>query len=172
MNGQQISTLAFTFMVGIAAGFYLYVIGFAPQVARVSDTLGLDTTDEIYRKGLVIEGEEYGACGNSCASFQLRADRQFSFLRAPGQSPVTGEVSRALYARLEAAAVPDALAAYALPSTAPTCVSDEDSSDVAYDISVDGTVVNLDTCRTQLTPATALYKELAELWKVMRNTGS
>ncbi len=168
MKGQQITTIGFTFFVGIAAGFYLYVIGFAPQVAKVTDTLGLDTTGAVY-EGLVIEASAYGNCDDMCMSYQIRNDRKFTIVIGDA-NPTVGELPRGVWGELEALTATGTLAAYALPSEAIACASDANGSDTQYDIAHNGEVYTLDTCRTNFSKESQLAEKLDEIENYMRST--
>jgi hypothetical protein len=172
MSGQQITTLGFTFFVGIAAGFYLYVIGFAPQVAKVSDTLGMDGSSTNYDKGLVIEGTLYGSCLSACASFQLRPDGTYTVLLAPGASPKTGELPRVVSADLKKVATKQLLARLAEPSAAASCASDNGGLDAVYDIALNGEVFTVDSCTTALSSQNDLAPILDSIWNTLLNAES
>ena len=74
MKKQDILSIVMTFFVGVLAGSYLYIVGFAPTVA----TLAVPSQEKL--DALVIESDVYGGCRDDCPSFQLLGDGSYRYL--------------------------------------------------------------------------------------------
>lgn len=169
MTRQQIFLLISTFVVGMVAGAYMYITGFAPNYDNNIPQ------DESNRGGaLSIRGEQFGGCEmvGVCASFELTANRKYRYIREhhlDEETPVamTGTVSRATFTELEEVLNNTDLMELKVPGN--NCNAAVDGIDYRYDIVVDGVSYELNSCGTEFY-GSRLYNELLKLWGEMIKT--
>jgi hypothetical protein len=163
LTKQDALSILITMVAGFIVGMYLYVMGFAPQVEKVTQQF------EPGPPAWVIVGEAYGGIrAVSAPAFRIEADGSYRYLPpAPiGElaEPQTGTLPRGWQRPLESFLTADTLATLAVPREADDCASFVDGLDYTYDITFDGTEYNLDTCYTALADNAALVATLADLW--------
>ncbi len=165
MTKQDKLSILITFTVGLFAGVYLYVAGFATtfKLPEVS-------TDDIYTEFVLI-GEGYGACelDNTCLSFQLLESGAYRGLydAADGTEVVKeGVIPRALRRELLEALTPAALTTQSDLIALP-CRFGEDGTNYRFEVTREGTEYSLDTCRTALDYEGVTWKTLAKLWNYL-----
>ncbi len=162
LSKQDKLSILITFTVGLFAGVYLYVAGFATtfKLPEVS-------TGDIYTEFVLI-GEGYGACelDNTCLSFQLLENGSYRALydAADGSTVVKeGAIPRALRRELINALTANALAIESDLIARP-CRFGDDGTNYRFEITKKGTEYSLDTCRTALDYEGGIWKALAKLW--------
>ncbi len=161
-----------TFLIGVTAGGYLYLIGFAPQIEKASEYFESDPRE--VDAGFLLSGERYGGCerADACASFQVRADGTFSYLSTgvlSGGTPITGELPRAVLLSLREAATKENLRAAAKEQGSDTCSSFVDGTDYRYEITLNTVVYDLDTCYTAFSHQSEIGLALDKLWIYFQN---
>jgi hypothetical protein len=169
MKGQDIMLIATTALLGLVAGMYLYVVGFAPEF--LADN-GRDVEEY---ETLAIEGEVYGGMrAGTPPSFQVLADGSFRYLpfteRGGEVAPQEGTLPRALRNELKTALVATELEAASRPVTPEMCAQMYDGIDYRYHITVEGISYKLDTCGTDFGVDTALGESLGALWTYFEET--
>ncbi len=167
MKRQDILTILITFTFGLLSGGYLYVVGFAPQMEKVSDVIGTDEKTEYDQ--LTVVGTRYGGCSRaqSCDSFQVRGDGAYSYLPGDiitGAEPVTGNLPGYLTRELNSAVSLSVLTAAAVVKAPDTCDSYIDKNDYRYDITFDTIVYDVDTCGTDFSQSMPLGQTLDKIW--------
>lgn len=163
MTNQQLFVLGFTFFVGMAAGFYIYVTSFAPQYGA-STAQGTDVE-------LTIIGDQVGGCQmvGICPSFRLESDRRFDYIPAhqltdAEPAPVSGRVSTEAYRQLQTILADTDMAS--LQVEADVCQAAFDGIDYQYRIVYDDTEYELNSCGTEFY-GTRLYNQLLVVWGEM-----
>lgn len=165
LSRQDRLSILITFTVGLFAGVYLYVVGFATTFV-----LPEVSTDDIYTE-FVLTGEGYGACelDNTCLSFQLLENGSYRGLydAADGSTVVKeGSIPRALRRELVNVFTAEAMAVesdlIALP-----CHFGEDGTNYRFEVTKEGTEYSFDTCRTALNYEGEIWTTLAKLWNYL-----
>ncbi len=162
LSKQDKLSILITFTVGLFAGVYLYVAGFATTF-----NLPEVSTGDIYTEFVLI-GEGYGACelDNTCLSFQLLENGSYRALydAADGTTVVKEAViPRALRRELTNALTANALTVESDLIARP-CRFGDDGTNYRFEITKEGTEYSLDTCRTALDYEGVVWKALAKLW--------
>ena len=169
MHKQDLVSVLLTFTVGVIAGGYLYLIGFAPQFIPTG-VPGSQAYDE-----LTITGEQYGGCQmtRACPSFQIRADGSYRYAQGSTAdervSVREGRLPNSLRRDVLDVMRTPLLEESAEPVERDACPSYADGADARYDVSKDGERYRLDTCHTALSPDTEPGRTLAKLWNYFRN---
>lgn len=163
MKKQDILSLMVTFAIGVVAGGYLYLTGFAPQLDKITGQ-----SDEVYDH-LLIGGSQYGGFRTGTPpSFQVRKDGSFSYVGfiSEGETGTAknGTLPRALWSEVRAVMVSGALYTAATAISVDSCASFVDGVDYRYDIELDTVLYTLDTCGTNLLPDSAMRQTLDKLW--------
>ncbi len=162
LTRQDRLSILITFTVGLFAGVYLYVAGFATTFV-----LPEVSTGDIYTE-FVLTGEGYGACelDNTCLSFQLLENGSYRGLydAADGSTVVKeGVIPRALRRELVNALTPEAMLVESDLIARP-CQYGEEGTNYRFEVTKEGTEYSFDTCRTALDYEGAIWKALAKLW--------
>ncbi len=166
MTWQQIIVLVTTFLIGVCAGGYAYIVGYAPEYSLIS------LRDELVRSGsLSIRGEQIGGCQmmGVCPSFELTDDRRYSYVREHALNeetpdPTTGRLSPDIFNQL--AEVVKEADLPQLQTVGDECQAAFDGIDYSYDVIIDGVSTELNSCGTQFYDSN-LYYELLSLWSIM-----
>jgi hypothetical protein len=162
MKRQDILSILITFMVGVVAGGYLYLVGLAPTVA----TLGVPSQERV--ESLVIESEVYGGCRDACPSFQVLGDGSYRYLYSVAydepQVIQSGSLSSALRRELQRSITLEALRAQSQSITPSVCSSYSDGIDVRYTITKNGEEFILDTCGTRVNTDSAMWQSVRKIW--------
>ena len=164
MKNQEVLSILITLVMGIFAGFYLYIVGFSPLFY-------FDTTpDQEEIAALTIVGEAYGGCqmSGTCPTFRVANDGSYRYLYTPGvgESQIVreGRLPFALQRELRQAVVPARLASQALPVVPATCNSYVDGIDVRYTVTLAGDTYELDSCGTAVVVSEYPWAALAKIW--------
>jgi len=167
MQSRDTVTIIFTFFCGFAAGMYLYVLGFAPQVAKITSEFS-SPADPL--SVITIEGRQYGGCARTgqCASFQVRTGGEYNYL--PTSVPTSVGTFGGSLTRQEWRTVTNALSENILiqnsePITSVTCASYIDGIDYEYQIQYRGEVHVIDTCTTSYQFGSHLGAVLEWFWE-------
>ena len=160
---KDIGLIFMTFLIGIAAGWYLYISAFAPQFNEY-----LGESEAVY-EDLVVVGEQYGGMRLGTApSFQLLKDGSFSYLpfSETGESakPIQGTLPRTLLNEIKMELTARNLADLSAIVTDPACASAYDGIDYVYEITLQSEVYTLDTCSTAFTNTSDTGIALDKLW--------
>ncbi len=162
MTNQDKITILITFFVGVFAGSYLYLTGFAPTY-RLPET----DTEALY-EDLVIVGDEYGECTalKNCLSFQVLNDRSFRALVGSGEMVgiENGKIPPGLQTRLNKAITTEGLieAMTELPSSA--CQAENTTGlHLRFHITFAGSTYNLNSCYSAMDYDAELWSALKEL---------
>ncbi len=163
MKKQDILSIAITFVIGMLAGGYLYLVGFAPQFDKLTGQTASDYND------LVVEGNMYGGFRSGTPpSFQIMKDGSFRYLPlATGDEAVVakeGVVPGDLWTAVKADLTSSELYLRSQTVTPATCASYVDGIDYRYDITLNNVIYMLDTCGTDFTSDSAVALSLEKLW--------
>jgi hypothetical protein len=162
MKKQDILSILMTFFVGVIAGAYLFIVGFAPTVASIE----VPTQESV--ESLVIESEVYGGCRASCPSFQVLGDGSYRYLYSVAydepQVIESGTIPFAMRRDLRRNLTPAALQAQSQPIDPAVCSSYSDGIDVQYTVTLDGEEFVLDTCGTQVDTNSPLWLNIKKIW--------
>ena len=161
---QDLILIAVTFVMGIIAGWYLYVMAFAPQFNEY-----LGQTEAVY-EDLVLVGEEYRAEGDgTLPSFQILKDGTFSYVPATAlgdvAAPIEGTLPRALWNEVKADLTKVRLAKLDAVVAGEGCASANFESDFTYTVTLSSVEYTLDTCTTALATDRSVRATLDKLWK-------
>jgi hypothetical protein len=164
MPGQDKVSILLTFVIGLVAGGYVYLTGFAttfvPPEATTEDTYG----------GLVINGESYGECAasNSCLSFQLLGNGTYRAIYTnPGANDKLskeGGISRSLRKELTEVMSSEALLSQSYPLQLTECKYGQNGTNYKFKVTLDGVNYNLDTCKTRLDYNGQIWLTLVKAW--------
>lgn len=160
---HELLSLLITFGVGIVAGGYLYLTGFAPQFEDLSGQ-----TEAVY-EDLVIVGEQYGGDRlGSAPSFQVLNDGTFRYLESAASEDQIiakeGVVPKALLAAVKKELTPKELESLEQSAPADNCPSYVDGLDYRYTVTLASVSYKLDSCGTQFTVNSDLGSALDSLW--------
>ncbi len=154
-----------TFLMGMFAGGYLYLLGFAPQLEKFRQqfTPKLDTRLEIV-------ADEYGGCelNQQCQSFQILSDGSYSYLAHPQAAVMKGRLASAEWRHLKKVLTIDNLVEANLPVNKETCSSYLDGADYRYRIKLGEDSFRLDSCATNLVAVPELNQALQKIWPQTR----
>ncbi|HMO78388.1 MAG TPA: hypothetical protein PKD95_04295 [Candidatus Paceibacterota bacterium] len=163
MAHQDKVSILITFIIGIIAGGYLYLTGFAttfklPEV----------TTDDVYEEFVII-GESYGACSQTgdCFSFQLLENGKYRALyndRTEDTIVKEGSIPFSLRRALKSNLTPTYLTLDSRLTTAPACQIGDVSFNYRFRISRDQVSYVLDTCLTDIDYSGLPWQTLIQLW--------
>jgi len=172
MQRKDEMTIVVTFLMGLVAGFYFYLTGFAPQVEKVRQEVF--TSDETEARSLLIEARQYGGCERrqGCASFLVRGDGSYSYLAGSalaGVTPESGTLSRSLRQQISQHITPQKIALAEVARESDTCDSYVDGIDLAYSITIDNVLYYIDTCTTELVNNPAVETTLLNIWNEVAN---
>ncbi len=161
---QDLILIAVTFVMGIIAGWYLYVMAFAPQFNEF-----LGQTESVY-EDLVLVGEEYRAeADGTLPSFQILKDGTFSYVPATAlgdvATPMEGTLPRALWNEVKADLTKARLVKLDTVVVGEGCASANFGADFTYTVTLSSVEYTLDTCTTALSADTAVRTTLDKLWK-------
>ena len=163
MAHQDKLSILITFIVGLLAGGYLYLTGFAttfklPEV----------TTDDVYTE-FVIVGESYGACQQSgdCLSFQLLENGKYRALYGDKNGgTITHEASIpfSLRRELKSTLTPTQLTLESKLAPNVVCRFGDEGINYRFRISRDEVSYVLDTCLTDIDYNGLPWQTLVKLW--------
>ncbi|MCA9354255.1 MAG: hypothetical protein KC877_01915 [Candidatus Kaiserbacteria bacterium] len=162
MKKQDALSIIITFVMGFAAGVYLFLSQAAPVVHKY------DVPTEEKVSQFMIVGDVYGVCRNTCPSFQVQADGTYRYLYTPraGAEQILreGELPAELKRKLRSALTVSALNMQSREIEPAICNSYTDGIDILYDITLDGTQYYLDSCGTDVDPDGAVWSTLSDVW--------
>lgn len=170
MKKQDKLSILITFVMGIIAGVYLYIVGFTPLFYDDG------VSDEKELAAFTIVGEAYGGCRNTCPTFRVTNDGSYRYFFTPGvgQSQVLrdGRLPFAIQRELRQALTEDGLSAQSTKTQPATCSSYTDGIDVRYTVTLDGRSYLLDSCGTAVIPNEYPWAALAKIWNYFETSGS
>ena len=165
MKAQDIISILITFAIGMVAGGYLYVTGFASYLSWFQG----DDSDQY--AGLVIQSESYGECEMTagCMEFQVLSNGQYRALfdtDVGGKSNVVkeGRLPRPLFRTLLTELNVEALEAAAKTLPVLECKYGMSGTNFRFAITRDTVTYRLDTCSTDIDYDGALWLSLKNLW--------
>jgi hypothetical protein len=171
VSKQDVITILFTFICGLIAGIYLFVVGFMSQVSDVVSSLSSDNDSD---KSFSIEGYQYGICelDESCQSYNILDSGSYTYIL----SSIPSEYNM-LYGTLskkEWGAIKDLLASAALESLANEndsfqCLNSYKENNYRYIVRSDGVFFILDTCNERFLRASVLYSQLDLVWELIQS---
>lgn len=163
-------SIMITFFVGMFAGGYLYLTGFATILSEFA------TPDAEKVSQFVIVGDVYGGCQEACPSFQVQYDGSYRYLYTPavGADQVLrqGVLPTGLHRQLKQVITPLELARQSQEVQPLLCNSYNDGIDVKYTITLDGVVFLLDSCGTSVEAESQLWTVLGDIWTYYENAGN
>lgn len=166
LKKQDKLTVLSALLIGIIAGSYLYLVGYAPEFQSGQ---GVDTEEEATE--FVVIGEMYGGMRVGVPpSFQIENDGSYRYLpfsdnpEVPSPA-IEGAIPRTLLRDLKAALTDDVLVAAAKPETKEMCAENVDGIDYRYIVVKDGVEYELDTCTTIFSNETETGETLLSLWE-------
>lgn len=166
LKKQDKLTVLSALLIGIIAGSYLYLVGYAPEFQSGQ---GVDTEEEATE--FVVIGEMYGGMRAGIPpSFQIETDGSYRYLpfsdnpELPGDA-IEGAIPRTLLRDLKVALVEDVLTESATPVTKEMCAQMVDGIDYRYIVVRDGVEYELDTCTTNFSHESEVGETLLSLWE-------
>lgn len=167
LKKQDLVSLIITFAIGMVAGGYLYLTGFAPQFESLSGQ-----TEAVY-DDLIIVGEEYGGDRTGSApSFQVLNDGTFRYLESASASEEIvskeGVLPTTLLKAVKKRLLTSVLEKAQESTSAASCASYVDGLDYQYTITLQNVVYELDSCGTEFTTESTLGVSLEALWNYFR----
>lgn len=169
MKRQDILSILITFTIGLFAGGYIYLTGFAPTIANLA------VPSEQKLNELVVESEVYGGCRAACPSYQLLGNGSYRYLYSTSfdsdQILKTGNIPFGLRRDLQNTLTEAELLRQSQVTTPALCESFSDGIDVRYEITLDGKVYTLDTCGTAVNADSALWLNLGRVWDYLEISG-
>lgn len=164
MPHQDKISILITFAIGLVAGGYLYLTGFAttfvPPEATTEDTYG----------GLIVNGESYGECenNNSCLAFQLLGNGTYRaiFTSPENNKEVSkeGSITRVLRKELQLAMKSSDILEQSQLKSVFDCKYGNEGTNYKFKVTLDKIEYNLDTCRTNLNFEGQIWLTLAKIW--------
>ncbi len=162
-------SILITFVVGVFAGGYLYLVGFAGVESK------LTTPTEEKLTEFVIVGDVYGGCREACPSFQIvNYSYRYLFTPAAGAEQVLrqGTLPLDLRQRLKQALTTVELARQSTKIQPLMCNSYSDGIDVKYTVTLEGKVYILDSCGTAVEAESRLWTTLGDVWTYYETLGN
>lgn len=167
--GRDEVSIAMTFIIGLAGGFYFFLTGYAPYVEQVRETV---FTEELSSsESLLITARQYGGCeaAAQCASFQLEYNGAYSYLPSSvlsGVRPEQGVIPRGILNDIRSVTLPTRLALASQDRTrTANCSSAVGGVDFRYEIVRNGELFILDTCTTALRESPEISNALGAVWE-------
>ena len=160
---QEEILIVTTLLIGMVAGWYLYVTAFAPQFDELAGT-----TEATY-EDFVVVGDQYGGRrAGATPSFQVLKDGSYNYIAeasdGSGEIHRDGTLPRALWSEVRTALTPTKVTDLAQDVADGNCASFVDGIDYTYTITLDSTNYVLDTCTTRLSTDEATNIALDKLW--------
>ena len=166
IKSQDKVILISAFAIGLFAGAYLFLMGYAPKFGSSSVPAQSAMTK------FTIESDSYGGSGDGIPpSFQILADGTYRYI------PQTDAMATSAIAGLKQGTVPSALmknlrksltttdlTLAALPVTPSQCASMAGGLDYHYRISIGGADFTVDSCNTNLKPDSDAGEALTAVW--------
>lgn len=171
MSGQDWFLFILTFMTGLIAGMYVYVLSFKPTYLPDDLNNNEDVASEFSVVGKVYGGRVSN--GYIRPSFRITADGSYAYI--PGGEdpealePVQGKLPRALFNDVVSASDERTLTDASEPVNKQSCSSYSDGFDYQYRIVVDNNEYQVDTCRTTLGYDDELTIVLDDVWDYLAN---
>jgi hypothetical protein len=166
MKKPDILSILLTFFLGVVAGAYLYLAGYAPTMAT------LEVPGREKAEALVIASDVYGGCRDECPSFQVLGDGSYRYLYSvtydEPQVIESGSIPSAMRRDLKKNLTPQALAAQSQAITPVVCSSFSDGIDVRYTVTLDRETYVLDTCGTQVDTDSPLWLSIRKIWDYLQ----
>lgn len=165
ISAQDKISIILTFLMGLVAGGYLYLTGFAttfePPEASVAD---------VYTQ-FVITAESYGQCENddTCLSFQVLQNGSFRAIY-DGQAdagPKDGRIPLSMRGDLYDTLTPAVLASASRTSARANC--QYEGTNYRFEITRDEVEYVVDTCSSAISYESEEWAVLAKLWNYMGN---
>lgn len=155
--------LVTTFVIGLVAGWYLYITAFAPHFNQY-----VGQTEAVY-EDLVVVGDQHGGRRIGMApSFQILKDGSFNYVTQAtdgvAENHRDGTVPRAIWSEVKSALTKAKVVDLARPVSGEACASDADGTDYTYTITLQGNEYVLDTCTSNLAHDVAVKTALDKLW--------
>ena len=166
MNGKLYFQFGSTFVMGIIAGFFLYLTVYAPAYKN-----DVASQEQQSKNAVVIEGQMYGGCSNSnsCASFRLLDDYSYNYQPFPSGAIQKGflpeQTAKAIFTTLGTKEFSSAMENY----NSSNCESQTGGLDFSYTVSHNGSSSEVDTCKTALAQNKQLQKVFMNAWEFMQN---
>lgn len=165
ISNQDKISIILTFLMGLFAGGYLYLTGFAttfePPEASEAD---------VYTQ-FVITAESYGECENddTCLSFQVLQNGSFRAIYdgLAEAGPKDGRIPLSMRGDLYDTLTSTALASAARTSTQANC--HYVGTNYRFEITRDEVEYMIDTCSSSISYESAEWAVLANLWNYMGN---
>ena len=165
MKPQDKLSILITFVIGMFAGSYLYLAGFATTF-----NLPEASTKDVYTK-LVIVGDSYGECkeDRTCLSFQVLEDGSYRALfdnQDGGDAVIKeGSLSSSLRRELNTVLNVNNLQANSKILSTPDCHYGTDSTNFRFKVTLDSNDYPLDSCLSSINYEGSTWKVLTKLWE-------
>lgn len=167
MPHQDKISILITFAIGLVAGGYLYLTGFAttfvPPEATSEDTYG----------GLIINGESYGECeiDSSCLAFQLLGNGTYRaiFVSQSDNKKISkdGSISSSLLNELKASMLPATLEGQSQIKSVVDCKYGDEGTNYKFKITLSSVEYYLDTCQTKVNYSSNAWLTLVKVWNYL-----
>lgn len=170
MKKQDKLTLLSAFLIGMIAGSYLYLVGYAPEFQSGQ---GVDTQNE--EEEFMVVGEVYGGMRAGIPpTFQILADGSYRYVKFSDNVEVPGEVlegnlPKDMFRSLKNSTSLEVLEDAAREIQPEMCAQMVDGLDYKYTIVKEGEEYDLNTCGTNISIDEGLGAELADLWDYFAN---
>jgi hypothetical protein len=167
ISGQDKISIVFTFIVGLFAGCYLYLTGFATTFEPPEAS-----TNDVYTQ-FVITGESYGECSDTetCLAFQLLENGSFrAIYEGMGeQQTKDSRIPWSLRGDLSSLLTTTYLDEAEESSLSAECRYQ--GTNYRFEITREGEVFLLDTCSSAIDYESLEWRALATLWNHMSELG-
>lgn len=162
MVKQDILSILITLAVGLFAGAYFYLTGFAGVVADMS------VPERIAISEFTIVGDVYGGCMDACPSFQVVNNGSYRYFYTPeaGAEQILrqGTLPLDLQRQLKLILTKGTLAVEARQIEPSFCNSYVDGIDILYEVTLNSEKFILDSCGTSVIPEGSLWNTLSSIW--------
>lgn len=171
MTTQDKFIFILTFVTGLAAGMYVYVISFKPTYTP--ETIN---TEEVMAEDFSVIGKQYGGDRQNdyvAPSFRITADGSFSY-RAGGSASLglettEGKLPKTLINDIRSLATFEELEYLSENNPDGNCQSDVDGIDYQYRIILESEEFQLDSCGTLLGYDSDLAIALEDVWTYLED---
>jgi len=174
MSGQDWFLFILTFITGVMAGMYVYILSFKPTYIPDDLNSNEDVAAEFSVVGKVYGGQVSN--GYISPSFRITADGSYAYVPGGEGSdalePVSGKLPNGLFRDVVSATDKNTLINSSEPINKESCRSYSDGLDYQYRIVLDNNQYEVDTCRTTLSYDAELALVLDAVWNYLANPDS
>lgn len=156
-----------TFVTGLFAGAYTFVVFFKPEYAP--DNM---PADEIAAQEFSIVGSAYSDTLDGYPSFRVVRDGSYQYFETAVSEPRSGSLPFTLLADLKAVATEESLITAESSEGDKECRSENGGVDMEYQVTRDAILYEIDTCFSTLPYESDLFRTFGAIWNYLTDPDS